>query len=127
MCHGWFRQEAGAGRLRSDHFPENEEQKTDNGGGAKNCGSHVRVSGAVYRFLPGSESENQRVQDVWKRLCQKPGLTGVWQVSGRSTITDFEEIVQMDVDYIDHWSIWRDIGILFKTVWLVVCGDDGAQ
>lgn len=61
-----------------------------------------------------------------KRLCQKPGLTGVWQVSGRSTITDFEEIVQMDVDYIDHWSIWRDIGILFKTVWLVVCGDDGA-
>ena len=62
-----------------------------------------------------------------KRLCQKPGLTGVWQVSGRSTITDFEEIVQMDVDYIDHWSIWRDIGILFKTVWLVVCGDDGAQ
>lgn len=62
-----------------------------------------------------------------KRLCQKPGLTGVWQVSGRSTITDFEEIVQMDVDYIDHWSIWRDIRILFKTVWLVVCGDDGAQ
>ena len=62
-----------------------------------------------------------------KRLCQKPGLTGVWQVSGRSTITDFEEIVEMDVDYIDHWSIWRDIGILFKTVWLVVCGDDGAQ
>lgn len=62
-----------------------------------------------------------------KRLCQKPGLTGVWQVSGRSTITDFEEIVQMDVDYIDHWSIWKDIGILIKTVWLVVCGDDGAQ
>ena len=62
-----------------------------------------------------------------KRLCQKPGLTGVWQVSGRSTITDFEEIVQMDVDYIDHWSIWRDIGILFKTVKLVIVGDDGAQ
>ena len=39
--------------------------KTDNDGGAKNCGSHVRVSCAVYRFLPGSESENQRVQDVW--------------------------------------------------------------
>lgn len=51
-----------------------------------------------------------------KRLCQKPGLTGVWQVSGRSTITDFEEIVQMDVDYIDHWSIWRDIGILIKVI-----------
>ena len=62
-----------------------------------------------------------------RRLSITPGLTGMWQVSGRSTITDFEEIVQMDVDYIDHWSIWRDIGILFKTVWLVVCGDDGAQ
>ena len=65
-----------------------------------------------------------------KMVCfsvPSPGLTGVWQVSGRSTITDFEEIVQMDVDYIDHWSIWRDIGILFKTVWLVICGDDGAQ
>lgn len=62
-----------------------------------------------------------------KRLCQKPGLTGAWQVSGRSTITDFEEIVEMDVEYIDNWSIWRDIGILFKTVKLVIVGDDGAQ
>ncbi len=62
-----------------------------------------------------------------KRLCRTPGLTGVWQVSGRSTITDFEEIVEMDVDYIDNWSIWRDIGILFKTVKLVIVGDDGAQ
>ena len=61
------------------------------------------------------------------RLAIKPGITGMWQVSGRSTITDFEEIVQMDVDYIDHWSIWRDIGILFKTVKLVIVGDDGAQ
>ena len=55
------------------------------------------------------------------------GLAGDRFPHLRSTITDFEEIVQMDVDYIDHWSIWRDIGILFKTVWLVVCGDDGAQ
>lgn len=71
-------------------------------------------------------SLNSIVLTIRRDFARSP-LTGVWQVSGRSTITDFEEIVQMDVDYIDHWSIWRDIGILFKTVWLVVCGDDGAQ
>lgn len=40
-----------------------------------------------------------------KRLCRTPGLTGVWQVSGRSNITDFEEIVKMDVEYIENWSL----------------------
>ena len=62
-----------------------------------------------------------------KRLCRTPGLTGVWQVSGRSTISDFEEIVRMDVDYIEHWSLWKDIQIVFKTVKLVFAGDDGAR
>lgn len=62
-----------------------------------------------------------------KRLCRTPGLTGVWQVSGRSNITDFEDIVRMDVNYIEHWSIWLDVKILFKTVGLVFGGDSGAQ
>ena len=62
-----------------------------------------------------------------KRLCRTPGLTGVWQVSGRSNITDFEEIVKMDVDYIENWSLWLDIKIIFKTVKLVFDGDGGAQ
>ena len=62
-----------------------------------------------------------------KRLCRTPGLTGIWQVSGRSTITDFEEIVKLDVQYIENWNIWLDIKILFKTVMLVFAGDDGAQ
>lgn len=62
-----------------------------------------------------------------KRLCRTPGLTGIWQVSGRSTITDFEEIVKLDVQYIENWSLWLDIKILFKTVALVFKGDDGAQ
>ena len=44
----------------------------------------------------------------------KPGLTGVWQVSGRSDITDFEEIVAMDVDYISNWSLKRDLEIILK-------------
>lgn len=50
-----------------------------------------------------------------KRLSFRPGLTGMWQVSGRSDITDFEEIVRLDVEYIDHWSIGLDIKILLKT------------
>ena len=46
----------------------------------------------------------------------KPGLTGLWQVSGRSNIEDFEEVVRLDCEYIDNWSIMLDIKILFKTV-----------
>ena len=56
-----------------------------------------------------------------------PGLTGVWQVSGRSDITDFEEIVNMDVEYIENWSLKRDIGILFKTVQVVLSSESGAR
>lgn len=54
-----------------------------------------------------------------KRLSFRPGLTGMWQVSGRSDITDFEEIVRLDVEYIDHWSFLLDIKILFKTFFTV--------
>ena len=61
-----------------------------------------------------------------KRLAIKPGLTGMWQVSGRSSITDFEEIVRLDTQYIEDWSIGLDIKIIFKTI-LVVLKKDGAQ
>lgn len=54
------------------------------------------------------------------RLAIKPGLTGMWQVSGRSTITDFEEIVKLDTEYITNWSIGKDIKILFKTIYVVL-------
>lgn len=57
-----------------------------------------------------------------KRLSFRPGLTGMWQVSGRSDITDFEEIVRLDVEYIDNWSIGLDIKILLKTVLQVFKG-----
>ena len=46
----------------------------------------------------------------------KPGLTGMWQVNGRSLVTDFEKIVELDVEYIDNWSLMEDIRILCKTV-----------
>lgn len=54
------------------------------------------------------------------RLAIKPGITGAWQVSGRSDITDFEEVVQLDVDYIRHWSLRKDFKILLKTVGVVL-------
>ena len=57
-----------------------------------------------------------------RRLSMKPGITGLWQVSGRSDIEDFEDVVKLDVQYIDNWSLWGDIKILFKTVWVVFAG-----
>ncbi len=61
-----------------------------------------------------------------KRLATKPGLTGMWQVSGRSNITDFEEVVKLDTQYISEWSIGLDCLILLKTVGAVV-KKDGAM
>lgn len=55
----------------------------------------------------------------WRRISIKPGITGMWQVSGRSNIKDFDEVVKLDTQYIDNWSVWLDIKILFKTVLLV--------
>lgn len=57
------------------------------------------------------------------RLGIKPGLTGMWQVSGRSDITDFEEIVALDTEYISNWSLGLDVVILFKTVKVVLTGE----
>lgn len=54
------------------------------------------------------------------RLAIKPGLTGMWQSSGRSDITDFEEVVRLDNEYIRNYSLGLDIKIIFKTLWSVV-------
>lgn len=54
------------------------------------------------------------------RLAMKPGITGMWQVSGRSQITDFEEVVKFDTKYIREWSMGLDFAILFKTVLAVL-------
>lgn len=56
------------------------------------------------------------------RLAVKPGLTGMWQVSGRSDITDFEEVVKLDMKYVKNWCFGMDIKILFKTVFVVLAG-----
>ncbi|MBQ4514745.1 MAG: sugar transferase, partial [Anaerolineaceae bacterium] len=60
------------------------------------------------------------------RLAMKPGITGMWQVSGRSNITDFEEVVRLDTEYIQNWSLSLDIKILIKTI-KVLFTKDGAM
>ena len=60
------------------------------------------------------------------RMAVRPGITGLWQVSGRSRITDFEEVVRLDTKYITEWSMGLDLRILLKTV-KVVLGKDGAM
>ncbi|MFK8181883.1 MAG: sugar transferase [Phormidesmis sp.] len=60
----------------------------------------------------------------WRRLAVKPGMTGKWQTSGRSSIKDFEQIVQMDLDYQSRWSVWRDIQIILKTIVVVFKSKD---
>ena len=57
------------------------------------------------------------------RIAMKPGITGMWQVSGRSDITDFEEVVKLDTEYIKNWSMGLDFRILFKTVAAVLKRD----
>ena len=57
-----------------------------------------------------------------RRLSMRPGITGMWQVSGRSEIKNFEDVVKLDCEYIDNWSIWLDIKIMLKTVRVVIRG-----
>lgn len=56
----------------------------------------------------------------WRRMSIKPGITGLWQASGRSQITDFDKIVELDTEYIDKWSIWFDFWIMLKTVFALL-------
>ena len=56
------------------------------------------------------------------RLSMTPGLTGLWQISGRSEIKDFDEVVKLDMEYIDNWSIGLDVKILIKTIGAVLTG-----
>jgi lipopolysaccharide/colanic/teichoic acid biosynthesis glycosyltransferase len=50
------------------------------------------------------------------RLGAKPGITGLWQVKGRSAVVDFEEVVRLDREYIENWSLWLDLEILAATI-----------
>ena len=87
----------------------------------------VRGSMSLVGTRPPTLDEYQQYESHHKRrLSMKPGITGLWQVSGRSDIEDFEEVVKLDVQYIDNWTIWEDIYLLFKTIG-VVFGQKGAK
>lgn len=58
-----------------------------------------------------------------RRISFRPGITGLWQISGRSDIKDFDEVVKLDLEYIDNWSLVLDFKIIFKTVGVVLCRD----
>ena len=60
------------------------------------------------------------------RMSIKPGITGLWQISGRSKITDFDEVVRLDSEYIRNWDLGSDIKIILKTI-VVVLKRDGAE
>lgn len=72
---------------------------------------------------PPTIDEYERYEVKHKcRLSMTPGLTGLWQISGRSDIKDFDEVVKLDMKYIDDWSILKDIKILILTIWVVLSG-----
>jgi exopolysaccharide biosynthesis polyprenyl glycosylphosphotransferase len=64
---------------------------------------------------PTLDEVNKYETHHWRRLSIKPGLTGMWQVSGRSDVLDFDDVVKMDLEYIDRWSLWLDFKIMLKT------------
>ncbi|MCD4755682.1 MAG: sugar transferase, partial [Deltaproteobacteria bacterium] len=59
--------------------------------------------------------------DDWhrRRISIKPGITGLWQISGRSRIDDFNEVVKLDLQYIDEWCLRDDLKILWRTFWVL--------
>jgi lipopolysaccharide/colanic/teichoic acid biosynthesis glycosyltransferase len=68
--------------------------------------------------------EVKRFDDVShrRRLSVRPGLTCLWQVRGRNTITNFKDWVRLDLEYIDNWSLWLDLKILLRTIPAVFAG-----
>ena len=71
----------------------------------------VTVSETVF------ESDFEDYEDHhFRRLDAKPGITGLWQVSGRSEVLNFEDVIYLDRQYIEQWSFWLDVSILFRTI-----------
>lgn len=72
---------------------------------------------------PPTEDEFKKYNQYYRRrISMTPGLTGLWQVSGRSEIENFDDVVKYDLQYIDNWSLTLDIKILLRTVYVVVAG-----
>ena len=71
---------------------------------------------------PSLPYELEQYQDWHKRRLQAlPGITGFWQVHARNQVS-FDEMVRMDLEYIQHQSLWRDVLILLQTPWVALTG-----
>lgn len=78
----------------------------------------LRGDMSVVGTRPPTPEEVKRYETHYRRrLSVRPGLTGLWQVSGRNEIRDFEDVLKLDLRYIDNWSIWLDVQIVGKTIW----------
>jgi len=71
---------------------------------------------------PTADEFEKYTQYYRRRISMTPGLTGLWQVSGRSEIENFDDVVKYDLEYIDNWSLTLDIKILLRTIWVVLAG-----
>lgn len=112
--------------------------KKDKNGKTKGIGNFIRNTSLdefpqFWNVLKGDMSligTRPPTPDEWNRydyhhrvrMSIKPGITGMWQVSGRSEITDFEEVVKLDREYIENWSLSLDVKILLKTILVVLTG-----
>lgn len=117
-------------------------EKKDKNGKPKGIGNFIRNTSLdefpqFFNVLKGDMSivgTRPPTVDEWEqydlkhrvRMSIKPGVTGLWQISGRSDITDFDEVVRLDSDYIQNWNLGSDIKIILKTV-VVVLKRDGAE
>lgn len=81
----------------------------------------LRGDMSVVGTRPPTPDEVSRYESHYRRrLSIRPGLTGLWQVSGRNQIKRFEEILALDLKYIDQWSLWFDLQIIAKTIWVTL-------
>jgi exopolysaccharide biosynthesis polyprenyl glycosylphosphotransferase len=76
---------------------------------------------------PTSDELEQYKVLYWQRLDVKPGITGEWQVNGRSNVKNFEDIIKLDLKYQQNWSIWYDIKLMLKTLTVLFKKDNGAS
>ena len=74
------------------------------------------------RPYPVEEVNNFNDESFYRRHSMKPGITGLWQIKGRSNIIKFEDCIKLDLEYIDNWSFSKDIYIAFMTIPAILKG-----
>ena len=75
---------------------------------------------------PTPEEVDSYEVPAWRRLDVKPGMTGEWQVNGRSTIQSFEDVIKLDLRYQENWSHWYDLQLILKTIFILFHKNSGA-